>query len=52
MSGDTTDRDNDWWKCPNQGCDGETRVIHKRDEPTVRECCQCDWSVTIPEVGT
>jgi rubredoxin len=37
----------EWWDCPE--CGGPTRVCRGKDDPTVRECTECDWSYTFPE---
>jgi hypothetical protein len=40
-------RVSDWWDCPR--CESETTISD--DPPPHRECAECDWSVTIPEVA-
>lgn len=38
----------EWWKCPTEDCDGDTRVCRGRNVPTTRECTECDWSFELP----
>ena len=38
----------DWWDCPK--CGENTRICREENVTTGRECTDCNWSITIPEV--
>ena len=46
---DTSSETADWWDCPK--CGGNTRVCRGPNVPTERECVDCEWSFTFPEVS-